>query len=338
MKKALISGITGQTGSYLAELLLEKGYEVHGIIRRSSSINTDRIDHIFNDLYLHYGDMTDGMGLINILKGVEPDEVYNLAAQSHVNVSFEMPEYTMNADMIGAARLLEIIRGDMPDTKYYQASTSEMFGSSPAPQSETTKFQPCSPYGSAKLAAYWMTRNYREAYGLYAVNGILFNHESPRRGETFVTRKITRWVAKYKAFRGNCEPLQIGNVWAVRDWSHAKDMVKGIHQMMNRDVPQDFVLGSGEGHTVKEFIDKTFECANLGPIEWTFTETGKARGYYKGEKIIESVDRYYRPLEVNELIADTTQANVLLGWKPTYTFDDLVSEMFEHDYKELYPK
>lgn len=336
MKKVFITGITGQTGSYLAEQLLESGYEVHGLLRRSSSIKTDRIDKHFKDYHLHYGDMTDGMGLVNVMEKIKPDYVYNLAAQSHVKVSFEMPEYTMDTDATGTLRLLEIIRTRMPATRFYQASTSEMFGSSPAPQNENTIFQPCSPYGAAKLSAYWMVRNYREAYGLFAVNGILFNHESPRRGETFVTRKITKWVARYKKLGLDATgPLELGNVWAIRDWSHAIDMARGIQTMMEHDRPDDYVLGSGKGYTVKDFIDITFKCANLKPVEWIGEKNQPVQGYHNGKLAIQSVDKYYRPLEVNELIADTTRAKSILQWYPMYNLEKLIEDMLKHDMDDL---
>ena len=319
-KKALITGITGQTGSYLAELLLEKGYEVHGLIRRSSLIKTDRIDHIFDKITLHYGDMTDGMNLMNIMLMVKPDEVYNLAAQSHVAVSFEMPEYTANADALGTLRLLEIIATHMPSTKFYQASTSELYGESPAPQNEQTPSQPRSPYAAAKLYAFWLTKTYREAYNIQACNGILFNHESPRRGETFVTRKITQWIAKYKLGLTN-EPLVLGNLYARRDWSHAKDMAYGIWLMMQQKGQwQDYVLGSGISYTIEEFLIKAFEIAGI---------------YGDYQKLIKIDSKYKRPLEVNYLKADFTKAREELGWQPTYTLDDLIKEMIDHDVKIL---
>ena len=327
MKKpiALITGISGQTGSYLAEYLLELGYEVHGIIRRSSLIKTDRIDHIFDRIHLHYGDLTDGMNLMRLVSEIRPAEIYNLGAQSHVAVSFETPEYTANCDGLGTLRMLEVIRAIDPNIKFYQASTSELYGYSKSPQSETTMFQPCSPYAAAKLYAYWITENYRSGYGLYAVNGILFNHESPRRGETFVTRKVTRWCADYQNKRGQVTPLQIGNVHAIRDWTDARDMVKGIHKMMHLDEPTDFVLGSGVGRTVLELLEIATECVGIN-LEWN-DETGKGIDVNTGQLVIETNPKYYRPLEVNELIANPQKANAMLDWKPEISFDEMIQEM-----------
>ena len=330
MKKvALITGITGQDGSFLAELLLEKGYVVHGLIRRASLIKTDRIDHIFNDIHLHYGDMTDGMGLMALIMKISPDEIYNLAAQSHVAVSFETPEYTANADALGTLRLLEIIRNYASGIKFYQASTSELFGSAPAPQNENTPFEPRSPYAAAKLYAYWLTKNYREAYGLYAVNGILFNHESPRRGETFVTQKIVKHVAKY----GVNKTLQIGNVWSVRDWSHAKDMVEGMYLMMHQDTPKDYVLGSGTGYTVKDFITRCYEDFEGVTLDWVgkFDDPVKAFDRGTGKLLVESIDRYYRPLEVDCLIADPSLARKELGWHTKISLDEMIEEMMNEE-------
>lgn len=335
MAVALITGITGQTGSYLAELLLEKGYEVHGIIRRSSSFNTGRIDHIFNRLHLHHGDMTDSLNLMNIMEKVRPDEVYNLAAQSHVAVSFEQPEYTVNVDALGCLRLLDIIATHYPKTKYYQASTSELFGNAPAPQNETTPFQPQSPYAAAKLCAFWLTKQYREGYNINACNGILFNHESPRRGETFVTRKITRWIASYLK-NGNVDPLVLGNVHARRDWSHAKDMAHGIRLMMQQgDNPQtwkDYVLGSGETHSVLEFLTLALQYAGIDDFKWDKSEDV---GYINNKLAVLVSPQYYRPLEVHHLCADPANALNQLKWIPTYTFDNLVKEMVNADIKLL---
>ena len=327
-KTALITGITGQTGSYLAEYLIEKGYDVHGVIRRSSLIKTDRIDHIFDRLTLHYGDLTDGMNLMSLVQKVQPDEIYNLAAQSHVAVSFETPEYTANADALGTLRFLEIIRNVNPKIKFYQASTSELYGSTGPNQNEYSEFKPQSPYAAAKLYAYWLTKNYRDGYGLFAVNGILFNHEGPRRGETFVTRKVTRWAAQ-KKLNLNGDVLQVGNVHAVRDWTDARDMVKGIYLMMQQDQPQDFVLGSGVGRTVLDLI--VTACAKIGiDLEWDNNfEHGKDKN--TGELVVVSTDKYKRPLEVNSLIADASKAKSVLGWEPAISFDDMIEEMIESD-------
>ena len=329
MKKiALITGISGQTGSYLAEFLLDKGYEVHGMIRRSSLIKTDRINHIFDKITLHYGDLTDGMNLMSIVHKVNPDEIYNMAAQSHVAVSFETPEYTANADAVGTLRLLEIIHKHNPKIKFYQASTSELYGSTPSPQDEETKFAPQSPYAAAKLYAYWLTRNYREGYGLFAVNGILFNHESPRRGETFVTRKVTRWAAQKKLDSGT-PPLQIGNVHAVRDWTDARDMVKGIYLMMQQDQPSDYVLGSGKGRTVLDLIKTA--CAKIGiTLEWN-EELEQGIDANTGEVVVVVNPKYKRPLEVNSLVADTTKVKTQLGWTTEIAFDDMIEEMIQND-------
>jgi GDPmannose 4,6-dehydratase len=322
VKRALITGITGQDGSYLAELLLASGYEVHGIIRRSSSFNTDRIDHIYQDpheadvrLHLHYGDMTDGSQIARLLRTVEPDEVYNLAAQSHVAVSFNQPEYTGDVDGLGAIRILEAIRDTGIRTRFYQAGTSEMFGDAPAPQSESTPFRPRSPYAAAKLYAYWVTRNYREAYGIFAANGILFNHEGERRGETFVTRKITRAVARIVA--GRDRNVFLGNLDARRDWGHAKDYVRAMWLMLQRDEPADYVIGTGEAHTVREFAALAF--AHVG-LQW--------------EPFVEFDPAYLRPTEVEHLQADPSRARVELGWSPEITFEQLVHRMVESDLAE----
>ena len=340
-KIALITGITGQDGAYLAELLLSKGYEVHGIKRRSSSFNTSRLDNLYQDphskdvkFHLHYGDMTDATNLIGLMQKINPDEVYNLAAQSHVQVSFETPEYTANADGIGALRLLEAIRLlNMTKTvKFYQASTSELYGNSDIiPQNENTSFSPRSPYAVAKLYAYWITVNYRLAYNIFACNGILFNHESPIRGETFVTRKITRAVAAIKL--GLQEKLYIGNLDAKRDWGHAKDYVKGMWLMLQQKNPDDYVLATGESHTVRDFIEKAFS-----EIDETIIWKGKGEdeiGLSKNSnKILIEVDkRYFRPTEVNYLLGDPTKAKNILGWEATIKFPDLVKEMVEEDLK-----
>ena len=320
MKRALITGITGQDGSYLAELLLEKGYDVHGIVRRSSSFNRGRIDPIWftypqaaDHLHLHYGDMTDGVSLDRIVREVRPDEVYNLAAQSHVAVSFEMPEYTASADAVGAVRLLEAIRNaGLVDTRFYQASTPEMFGSTPPPQHENSTFHPRSPYGAAKLYAHSVTVNYREAYGMYAVSGILFNHESPRRGESFVTRKITRAAAQIKL--GQQDRLTLGNLDAVRDWGYAKEYVDGMWRMLQQDEPSTFVLGTGVGTTVRDFCQVAFEHVGLDWQEYVDTDA-----------------MYERPAEVDALIADPTRATELLGWTATTPVGDLARLMVDAD-------
>ena len=337
-KVALITGITGQDGSYLAELLLEKGYEVHGIKRRSSSFNTDRIDHIYEDphhedqrFFLHYGDMTDSSSLIRIIQQVQPDEIYNLAAQSHVAVSFEEPEYTANADALGTLRILEAMRilGLQNKTKFYQASTSELYGLvQEIPQKETTPFYPRSPYAVAKLYAYWISVNYREAYGMYACNGILFNHESPRRGETFVTRKITRALARIKLGLQDC--LYLGNLNAKRDWGHAKDYVEMQWLMLQQDKPEDFVIATGMQYSVRDFVN--IAAAELGiHVSWK-GEGVNEKGYDENGKCIVAVDpRYFRPAEVETLLGDPTKAHAKLGWKPRISFAQLVSEMVRED-------
>ena len=347
MKKALITGITGQDGAYLAEFLLNKGYEVHGIKRRSSLFNTQRIDHIYEDphipdrhLHLHYGDLSDSTNLIRIIQEVQPDEIYNLGAMSHVQVSFEEPEYTANVDGIGTLRILEAIRllGLTQKTKFYQASTSELYGLVQAvPQSETTPFYPRSPYGVAKLYAYWITVNYREAYNMYACNGILFNHESPQRGETFLTRKVTRAAARIALGLDNC--LYLGNLNAQRDWGHAKDYIEGMYLMLQQDKPEDFVLATGITTTIREFVKMTF--AELG-IELGFkgnddNEEGyvvKNTGSYnlkEGQVLIKVDPKYYRPTEVDLLIGDPIKAMTKLGWKPKYDLAALVKEMVASD-------
>lgn len=313
MKTALITGISGQDGSYLAELLLEKGYAVHGILRRSSSLNTSRIDHIFKDLNLHFGDLSDGSSLARLMHKVAPDEIYNLGAQSHVRVSFDCPEYTSDVTALGPLRLLEAIRETGAATRYYQASSSEMFGMvQEIPQTETTPFYPRSPYGCAKVFAYWITKNYRESYGLHASNGILFNHEGPRRGETFVTRKITRAVARIKA--GVQKKLYLGNLDAQRDWGYAKEYVQGMWLMLQQDLPDDYVLATGETHTVREFVDLAFRHVGL---DW--------RDY------VEYDDRYARPAEVDLLIGSPIKAKRKLGWEAKTKFEDLVKLMVDAD-------
>ena len=340
-KIALITGITGQDGAYLAEFLLNKGYEVHGIKRRSSSFNTSRLDNLYQDphsedvkFHLHYGDMTDATNLIGLMQKINPDEVYNLAAQSHVQVSFETPEYTANADGIGALRLLEAIRLlNMTKTvKFYQASTSELYGNSAViPQDENTSFSPRSPYAAAKLYAYWITVNYRLAYNIFACNGILFNHESPIRGETFVTRKITRAVAAIKL--GLQEKLYMGNLDAKRDWGHAKDYVEGMWLMLQQDSPDDYVLATGEAHTVRDFIENAFTEINE-TIIWQGKgehEIGISKNTNK--TLIEVDKRYFRPTEVNYLLGDASKAKKILGWKAKAKFSDLVKEMVKEDLK-----
>ena len=342
-KTALITGITGQDGSYLAELLLDKGYVVHGIKRRSSSFNTQRVDHLYTDphfnglpFYMHYGDMTDSTNLIRIIEETQPDEIYNLAAMSHVQVSFDSPEYTADVDGLGAMRMLEAIRilGMEKKTKFYQASTSELYGKvQETPQKETTPFYPRSPYAVAKLYAYWITINYREAYGIYAANGILFNHESPRRGETFVTRKITR--AAVRIAEGVQEKLFLGNMNAKRDWGHTKDFVKGMWLMMQQDEPDDFVLATGETTSVRDFCNMAF--GHLGiELEWK-GEGVEEKGINKatGKPIIEVDPQYFRPTEVELLLGDPTKAQEKLGWTFEYTVNDLVKEMVDSDMKEL---
>lgn len=337
-RTALIAGVTGQDGAYLAGLLLAKGYVVHGIKRRSSSFNTQRVDHLYTDpqaekarFFMHYGDMTDSTNLIRILQETRPDEIYNLAAQSHVQVSFETPEYTANADAVGTLRLLEAIRIlKLEDrARFYQASTSELFGASPPPQNETTPFYPRSPYAAAKLYAYWITVNYREAYGMHASNGILFNHESPVRGETFVTRKITMAVAAIEA--GRQDRLYLGNLDARRDWGHARDYVEGMWRIVQQDGPDDYVLATGESHSVREFVELAFERIDR-PIEWRdegIAEKGVDRS--TGETLIGIDPRYFRPTEVDHLLGDAGKAHEKLGWKHTTPFAALVNEMIDAD-------
>ena len=332
-KKALITGITGQDGSYLAELLLDKGYEVHAIIRRSSVFTTQRIEHIFenNRLFTYHGDLTDSSNLHRLLTKIEPDEVYNLGAQSHVAVSFEVPEYTAEVGAIGAIRLLDVIRDLGLHCKYYQASTSELFGGIPGtePQNELTPFYPKSPYGVAKLYAYWITVNYREAYGLFACNGILFNHESPRRGETFVTKKITQAVSRIH--QGKQKVLKLGNLNAKRDWGHAKDYVYAQWLMLQQEKPKDYVIASGENHTVREFAELAFKEVGID-IEWQGHGI-KEKGINKntGIVIIEVDEKYFRPVEVELLLGDPRQAEKELGWTRQISFQKLVSDMVKHD-------
>lgn len=321
-RKALITGVTGQDGSYLAELLLGKGYEVHGLIRRASTFNTERVDHLYQDPHehgarfrLHYGDLTDGAGLRRVLGEVEPDEVYNLGAQSHVRVSFDQPVYTVDADAVGTLRLLEAIRDVRIRTRFYQASSSEMYGQvRETPQRETTPFHPRSPYACAKVFAYWQTVNYREAYGMFNCNGILFNHESPRRGETFVTRKITRGAARIK--EGLQKKLYLGNLDAKRDWGYAGDYVEAMWLMLQQDEPDDYVIATGETHAVREFLERVFARLDLDPNEH-----------------VEIDPRYFRPAEVDLLLGDSTKARTKLGWEPRVPFDELVRMMVEHDWR-----
>ncbi len=372
-RKALITGITGQDGSYLAEFLLEKGYEVHGLIRRSSTFNTDRIDHIYSDphdpknrLFLHYGDLNDGGQLSNLIYNVQPDEIYHLGAQSHVRVSFDMPEFTGDITGLGTTRMLEAIRRSGINTRFYQASSSEMFGSALPPQNEETPLQPQSPYGAAKVYSYWMVKNYRVGYNLFAVNGILFNHESPRRGETFVTRKITRAIARFKY--GLQDKLYLGNLEAKRDWGYAGDYVEAMWLMLQQDEPEDFVIATGESHSVREFVDLAFQHAGI-EIEWVgkgLDEKGIIRSLSSsfpltststlaceaspstsaltstcgatlrvGDVLIEIDPRYLRPTEVEFLLGDPTKAREKLGWEPKVRFVDLVKMMVEADIKNL---
>jgi GDPmannose 4,6-dehydratase len=339
MKKALITGITGQDGSYLAEFLLNKGYEVHGIKRRTSLINTDRIDHLYQDPHeqnikfiLHHGDLTDATSLIRIIQEVQPDEIYNLAAQSHVAVSFEEPEYTANSDALGALRILEAIRilKLVKKTKYYQASTSELYGDvQETPQTEKTPFYPRSPYAVAKLYAYWITVNYREAYGIYACNGILFNHESPVRGETFVTRKITRALARIKL--GLQKNLYLGNLDAMRDWGHAKDFVEAMWLMLQQEKPEDFVISTGKQYSVRDFVNETSKNLDM-KIEWNGKDLDEV-GSFKGKNIIKVDPRYFRPTEVETLLGDASKAKKILNWTPKISFEELVKEMTDEDLK-----
>ncbi|MCK4794729.1 MAG: GDP-mannose 4,6-dehydratase [Desulfobacteraceae bacterium] len=342
MKRALITGITGQDGAYLAELLLGKGYEVHGIKRRSSSFNTARVDHLYKDpheedvrFFMHYGDLTDATNLIRIIQEVQPAEIYNLAAQSHVGVSFETPEYTANADALGALRILEAIRilGLEKKPRFYQASTSEMFGQvRETPQTETTPFYPRSPYGAAKVYAYWITVNYREAYNIFACNGILFNHESPTRGETFVTRKITRAVARIKL--GLLEKLYLGNLDSKRDWGYAKDFVRAMWLMLQQEEPEDFVIATGESHSVREFLERAFKEVDI-EIAWEESGLHEVGKDVSTDKVLVQIDpRYFRPTEVDFLLGDPSKAKEKLGWEAKVSFDDLVKIMVREDLKE----
>lgn len=340
MKRALITGITGQDGAYLAELLLSKGYEVHGIKRRTSLFNTNRIDHLYEDPHqkgrrfiLHYGDLTDASSLIGIMKEIMPDEVYNLGAQSHVKVSFEEPEYTANSDALGPLRLLEAIRivGIEKTVRFYQASTSELYGLvQEIPQRETTPFYPRSPYSIAKLYAYWITVNYREAYGIFACNGILFNHESPQRGETFVTRKITRALSRIKVGLQDC--LYLGHMDALRDWGHARDYVEAMWLMLQGEEPKDYVIATGEQHSVREFVELAASCLDIR-ITWQGTGMEEKGIDQDGRTIVAVDSRYYRPTEVDTLLGDAAKARKELGWKPRTTFQGLVKEMIEEDRK-----
>jgi len=348
MKKALITGITGQDGSYLAELLLDKGYQVHGIKRRASSLNTTRIDHLYQDphethqqLVLHYGDLTDSSNLIRIIQQIQPDEIYNLGAQSHVAVSFEAPEYTANSDALGTLRILEAVRmlGLIPKTRIYQASTSELYGLvQEIPQKETTPFYPRSPYGVAKLYAYWITVNYRESYGMYACNGILFNHESPRRGETFVTRKITRGLARIDAGLDQC--LYMGNLDSLRDWGHARDYVEMQWRMLQQEQPEDYVIATGRQESVRRFIEMAAQRLGWGEnssnsIIWSgngVEEVGSRAD--TGEVVVQIDPRYFRPAEVETLLGDPTKAKQKLGWTPTTTLEELVADMVDGDKEE----
>lgn len=348
MKKALIIGITGQDGSYLAELLLSKGYEVHGLVRRASTFNTGRIDHIYTDLhlpetrlFLHYGDLSDSGQLTNLIYNIQPDEIYHLGAQSHVRISFDTPEYTGDITGLGTTRILEAIKMSGIKTKFYQASSSEMFGATPPLQNEKTPFYPMSPYAVAKVYAYWMTVNYREGYNLFACNGILFNHESPRRGETFVTRKITRAIASIIA--GKQKNLYLGNLNAKRDWGFAPEYVEAMWLILQQDAPDDFVIGTGESHSVREFVQKAFEYAGI-EIELTGSGT-EEKGIIRslastinsklrvGDTIVEIDPRYFRPTEVDFLQADITKANEKLGWNPRTTFEELIKIMVDCDMK-----
>ena len=332
MKVALITGITGQDGSYLAELLLEKGYEVHGIVRRASLINTHRIDHIYEQINLHYGDLTDSTNLVRVIQQVQPDEIYNLGAQSHVKVSFEMPEYTGQTDALGTLRVLEAVRllGMEKKVRIYQASTSEMFGKvQEVPQKETTPFYPRSPYGCAKVYGYWITKNYREAYGMYACTGILFNHESPRRGETFVTRKITMGLKAIAEDRQKV--LYLGNLDAKRDWGHAKDYVRAMWMMLQQDTPEDYVIATGEQYSVREFVEKAAPYFGFD-IEWHGQGEDEIGMDKNTKKTIIAVDpKYYRPTEVETLLGDSTKAKEEIGWEPEISFNDLVMEMCENE-------
>ena len=340
IKKALITGVTGQDGSYLAEILLEKDYEVHGIIRRSSSFNTGRINHIINDeqykdqFFFHHGDITDASNLNRLLETIEPDEIYNLAAQSHVQVSLEIPDYTAQVDALGTLRFLDAIRETRLETKFYQASTSELFGKvQEVPQNEKTSFYPRSPYGVAKLYGYWIIVNYREAYDLFACNGILFNHESPRRGETFVTRKITRAAARIK--EGLQDTLLLGNLDAKRDWGYAPEYCEGMWRMLQQDIPEDFVLATGEQHSVREFVELSFKELDIH-IDWQGNRENEIGvDQVTGKTIIGINPKYYRPTEVETLLGDATKAKEQLGWEATTPFTELVKKMTHSDWKKV---
>jgi len=341
MKKALITGITGQDGSYLAEFLLDKGYEVHGIIRRSSSFNTGRIDHLYNDktiynkrLFLHYGDLADSSNLNRLLEKIQPEEIYNLGAQSHVKVSFEVPEYTADIDAIGVLRFLDAIKETGIETKFYQASTSELFGKAQEiPQTENTPFYPRSPYAVAKQYAYWIIKNYCEAYGLFAVNGILFNHESPRRGETFVTRKITRAVTRIK--EGLQDTLYLGNMDSKRDWGYAKEYVEGMWLMLQHDKPEDFILATNETHTVREFVELSFKIVGMD-IEWQNEKENEIGIDSETRNVLVKIDpKYYRPTEVDLLLGDPSKAKNILGWEPKTKFKELVELMVNADWEKV---
>ena len=354
MKKALLTGITGQDGSYLAELLLEKGYEVHGIIRRASTFNTDRIEKIYQDphipntrLFLYYGDLSVSGQMTDLIYNINPDEIYNLGAQSHVRVSFDMPEYTGDVTALGTTRLLEAIRKTGVKTKFYQASSSEMFGSAPPPQNENTVFQPQSPYAAAKVYAYWLVRNYREGYNLFAANGILFNHESPRRGETFVTRKITRAVARIRY--GFLDKLYLGNLDSKRDWGYAPDYVKAMWLMLQQEKAKDYVIATGDSHSVREFCELAFKEAGI-ELEWKGSGISekaivRSTSYPKGEEqnklpttgdeVIAIDERYFRPTEVDYLLGDASKAKEELGWEPTVTFKELVMDMVKADIQDI---
>lgn len=344
MKKALITGVTGQDGSYLAEFLLEKGYEVHGLVRRTSSFNRQRLENIHSDYYhhadnftMHYGDMTDSSSLIDIIKKVQPDEIYNLAAQSHVHVSFEIPEYTAQSDSIGVLRLLEVIRNFAPKCRLYQASTSELYGKvQETPQTETTPFHPRSPYAVAKLYAYWITKNYREAYDLFICNGILFNHESPRRGETFVSRKIVHQLCKIKL--GLADTLHLGNLDAKRDWGYAPEYVESMWMMLQEDKPEDYVIATGENHSVREFVEKTGEALGY-QIKWQGSGEKETGFDAATEKTLIVIDpRHYRPTEVDTLLGDASKAQEELGWKPKTRFNELVQIMVSAELEMLKSK
>lgn len=350
MKKALLSGITGQTGSFLAEILLDQDYEVHGIVRRSSTINTPRIDHLISDskifgnrLFLHHGDVTDSNNINDLVTKIQPNEIYNLAAQSHVKVSFEIPHSTAMVDALGTLNIVEAARNHCPDAKVYQASSSELYGGISANMpirgyNEESQFHPRSPYGCAKIYAYWITRNYREAYNMYACNGILFNHESPRRGETFVTRKITIWCSKnYKNLKLNkpVNALELGNLNAYRDWGHAHDYARAQHAILQQEKPDDYVISSGETHTIKEFVNKCFAYMNL-TIEWVGHGVDEV-GLLNGKEVVKVNSKYFRPSEVELLLGDSSKARKELNWKPEYTFDGLIEDMMKSD-MEIYAK